>query len=94
MYRALGRYWSEVKEATTLKGIDYREEKMLWDFRKEEAIKQWSCICDEEKGGYSRTAFGPNKKGIIREGCGHYRSYHYGGRHYMLTITCAHSITV
>ena len=63
MFRALSRYWAGVKKATAPRTIDYGEELMLWDFRNEATIKQWSCISDEEIDGHSRAVFQSNKKG-------------------------------
>lgn len=54
-------YVEGVKRVWHLKRV---KELTLWDFRKEECLKQWNCISDEEKGGYSKATFQLNKKGI------------------------------
>ena len=61
--KAWWRYVAEVKRATSLKGFDYREEKMLWDFAEEGTIEQWDCISDEDLHGHSIAKFEPNGKG-------------------------------
>lgn len=62
--RALWKYWEGTKKATELRGVDYGEEKMLWDFRHEATVQGWACTSDKEYGGYSRAVFMPNKEGF------------------------------
>ena len=61
--RALLRYLSEVKRATTPRPYDFREELMLWDFTEDVALTRWDCICDEDVHGQSTAALEPNGKG-------------------------------
>ena len=63
MIRAVQKYLKEVKRATTPRGIEHTEKLLLWDFTKEETLRQWSCTCDEEVKGLSRARFEPNGKG-------------------------------
>ena len=70
------KYWSGVKNATALRGVDYSEELMLWDFRREGAVRGWSCTSDKQNGGLSRAVFTSNRKGqYIGLVC--LRAYHY-----------------
>ena len=62
--RALKKYIQEVKVATTPRGLDLRKTTMLWDFTKEETIREWTYIDDKEDvEGQSEATFGPNGKG-------------------------------
>lgn len=63
MRRAVWRYLREVKDATTPRAADFKEHKLLWDFRDEEILRKWSCISDEDVGGLSKAKFKPNGKG-------------------------------
>lgn len=63
MIRAVQRYVKEVKRATTPRGIEFTEKLLLWDFKKEETLHEWSCTSDEEVKGLSKATFEPNGKG-------------------------------
>ena len=65
--RALFRYLSEVKRATTPRPYDFRDELMLWDFTEDGALTRWDCICDVDVHGHSTAALEPNGKGNGRQ---------------------------
>ena len=63
--KALTRYLTEVKRATTPRSYDLKEEMMLWDFTKDEVLAYWDCICDEDVHGHSTAALKSNGKGLV-----------------------------
>ena len=54
----------ELNRATALGSFDLKEEFTLWDFRKEAALKEWSCISDKDGGGSSHACLDYNGKGL------------------------------
>ncbi len=65
LVRALQRYVAEVKHATSLRGYDFLQELVLFDFTKEDALNQWECISDKDIGGQSHAALQPNGQGLL-----------------------------
>ena len=63
MLRAARRFITEAKRASTPRKYDYREELVLWDFRREGVLQEWSCLCDSDIKGHSRAVLEPNGKG-------------------------------
>ena len=63
--RAISRYLSEVKRATTPRPDYLKEELVLWDFTEEDILSRWDCICDEDIHGHSTAALQFNGKGAI-----------------------------
>ena len=63
MLRAARRFVREVREATSQRTYDVRGEKVLWDFRQADCLREWSCISDKDIGGYSSVSLEPNGKG-------------------------------
>ena len=61
--RVISKYINEVKKATTPGLFNYNEHLTLWDFTKEDSLKQWICVTDQDIGGYSRAKLEPNGKG-------------------------------
>ena len=64
MLRALQKYFREVKKASTPRGFELKETQLLWDFTKEDTLREWICINDEEVKGLSTATLRPNGKGI------------------------------
>ena len=60
--RGVKKFITDVQKATTPRGY-FHEELVLWDFTKEESLKQWVCICDKDIEGLSTTRFERNRKG-------------------------------
>ena len=58
---AVAKYIREVKEAS--EPFDYHKELMLWDFRKEDVLQHWDCICDADIDGHSWAKLERNKRG-------------------------------
>lgn len=56
------RYVREVKEVGEAK-LGPHKELMLWDFTKEETLKQWDCISDADIDGQSWAVLERNKRG-------------------------------
>ena len=63
MLRVARRFAREVRKATSLQSYDVREELVLWDFRRPDSLREWSCISDRDMGGYSTASLDPNGKG-------------------------------
>ena len=63
LLRTARKYLAEIKRATSLRSYDLREELVLWDFRKEETMQHWDCICDRDVKGNSTAALEPNGRG-------------------------------
>ncbi len=61
LVRVATKYLGEVKRATALRGLDVREELMLWDFKRSATLQQWDCICDRDIHGYSTADLEPNE---------------------------------
>ena len=63
MFRVARRFLREVRETTRLQSYDVREELVLWDFRRADSLREWSCISDRDMGGYSAVSLEPNGNG-------------------------------
>ena len=63
MLRVVQRFAREVRKATSLRIYDVREVLVLWDFRRPDTLREWSCISDKDIGGYSSVSLEPNGKG-------------------------------
>ena len=62
--RAVKKYIQGVKAATTPRGLDLRKTQIIWDFRKDETIRDWVYLDDKKDAeGLSEATFGPNGKG-------------------------------
>lgn len=66
MFRAVSKFLTEVRGATSNKVYDVTKEAVLWDFRKEGAVEQWDCITDKDVHGFSQASLEPNGKGMLR----------------------------
>ena len=65
MFRAVSKFLTEVRGATSNKVYDVTKEAVLWDFRKEGAAEQWDCITDKDVHGFSQASLEPNGKGMV-----------------------------
>ena len=64
MLRSARRFVREVRKATALQSYDVREVLVLWDFRQNDSLREWSCICDRDIGGHSVASLDPDGKGF------------------------------
>ena len=62
--RILQKCWIGAMNATKPRLVDYRHELMLFDFTKEETIKNWDCLSDTDVEGLSSATFKLNGKGM------------------------------